>query len=128
MGQPVPEPPLVLIADDDSLVRVALRLAVSSRGWQVVEAADFEQLARCAAERPPDICLLDANMPGSDLGSRIDSLAAAGVSVVVMSGQHSSPPAADGLPFVRKPVELATLMRVLDDTMSTQATRSESHR
>ena len=54
----------ILIVDDDPVAREALEALLSSRGYQMVSAANgFEGLAR-AAEYTPDAILLDVMMPG----------------------------------------------------------------
>lgn len=124
MGQPVPPLPIVVIADDDSLVRVVLKMAVQSRGWVVREAQDFDELDQQTAREGATTCLLDINMPGPDLGSRIEFLQARGVLPVIMSGELEPPPIASTLPFLHKPVDLHELMRVLDEMMSGRAAHS----
>jgi two-component system, cell cycle response regulator len=54
----------ILIVDDDPIAREALEALLSSKGYQMVSAANgFEGLAR-AAEYTPDAVLLDVMMPG----------------------------------------------------------------
>jgi DNA-binding NarL/FixJ family response regulator len=57
----------ILIADDNDLVRRALRLALQSRGrWEVVEAKDGEDAVRKAKEVRPNLIILDLAMPVMD--------------------------------------------------------------
>ena len=54
----------ILIVDDDPVAREALVALLSSKGYQMISAANgFEGLAR-AAEYTPDAVLLDVMMPG----------------------------------------------------------------
>jgi DNA-binding NarL/FixJ family response regulator len=54
----------VLLADDHSLVRQALRLLLEREGFEVVgEAADGQQAIRLARRVLPDIAVLDLAMP-----------------------------------------------------------------
>ncbi|MFJ9713602.1 response regulator [Streptomyces sp. NPDC101234] len=56
----------VLLADDQEIVRTALRLVIDRReGLSVVgEAADGEQAVAQAIELQPDVVLMDVRMPG----------------------------------------------------------------
>lgn len=59
----------VLIADDHPLFCDALRhvLAQAIPGAEAVEANDYAQISdRMAADEPPELILLDLNMPGMD--------------------------------------------------------------
>src|SRR5690348_18469173 len=56
----------VLIVEDDSLTRAALRLLLERSGYRCAEAADGLQALSVARERPPRCVLLDLVMPGLD--------------------------------------------------------------
>ncbi|MYU21479.1 response regulator transcription factor [Streptomyces sp. SID8352] len=58
----------VLLADDQALLRSAFRVLVDSEpDMEVVgEASDGAEAARLAAERRPDVVLMDIRMPGTD--------------------------------------------------------------
>ena len=53
----------VLIVDDDPLLRAAIREVLTARRHLVDEAADGEQALARIAESPPDIVLLDLELP-----------------------------------------------------------------
>jgi diguanylate cyclase (GGDEF)-like protein/PAS domain S-box-containing protein len=62
-----PEPIRVLIADDIPELRTLLRTTLQGRGFQLVgEAGDGHEALRLAAEREPDVVVLDLGMPGVD--------------------------------------------------------------
>jgi CheY-like chemotaxis protein len=62
-----PLPPRVLIAEDETIVRLDLRSLLSSRGFEVVgEACDGEEAVALARELEPDLVMLDVKMPGLD--------------------------------------------------------------
>src|SRR5437016_5648983 len=69
--------PLVLIADDDQLVREMLKESLQSAGFKIAEAKDGEEaLLRIQQERPR-VVLLDLLMPkhsGLDVLDRIHKL------------------------------------------------------
>jgi DNA-binding NarL/FixJ family response regulator len=57
----------VLIADDDPLVREALRELLDGYGFEIVgEAGDGSEAVRLADERAPEVVLMDVRMPGMD--------------------------------------------------------------
>jgi two-component system, OmpR family, KDP operon response regulator KdpE len=59
-------PPKILIVDDEPQVRRALRTILTTQGCAVVEARDGEEALEEMKADPPDLVLLDINMPGID--------------------------------------------------------------
>jgi CheY-like chemotaxis protein len=57
---------MVLIIDDDRLIRMMLRDILEDASFSVAEAADGAEGVARAAELRPDLILLDAVMPGID--------------------------------------------------------------
>lgn len=112
----------VLIADDDALIRMALRLAVEQRGHTVLEAGNSDEFFDRLAESPVGLCVMDAAMPGASLSDRLDALRdgeRGAVPVAVMSG-YSRPPEVvqeQGIRFLSKPLELADLDSLLTDLL-----------
>ena len=79
---PSTDTPLVLVIDDDQLVRLLVEEALSTKGFRLLEAEDGETgLALVEAHRP-DIVLLDVMMPG------IDGFTACSRLRVMPHGQH----------------------------------------
>ncbi|HYW19573.1 MAG TPA: PleD family two-component system response regulator [Nodularia sp. (in: cyanobacteria)] len=60
------QPPLILVADDNKVIRLLLREAMEKEGYRVVEAADGKQCLLAYETFQPDIVLLDAIMPIMD--------------------------------------------------------------
>jgi two-component system KDP operon response regulator KdpE len=58
------EPVSVLLVDDDSFMRHALRVSLVARGYVVEEAENGEVGIRAVSQKPFDLVLLDVNMPG----------------------------------------------------------------
>jgi two-component system KDP operon response regulator KdpE len=56
----------VLIVDDESQIARALRVALSSRGYDVRTAGNGETALDLIASAPPDVVLLDLGLPGID--------------------------------------------------------------
>lgn len=56
----------VLIADDESIIRMGLRTILTEMGHTVLSAADGMEAISLAAREQPDIALLDVRMPFKD--------------------------------------------------------------
>jgi two-component system, response regulator PdtaR len=60
-------PTRVLIAEDETIIRLDLRGLLESAGFEVCgEARDGEEAVRLASETQPDVALLDVKMPRLD--------------------------------------------------------------
>jgi two-component system, OmpR family, response regulator len=59
-------PPVVLIVDDEPHIRELLAFALHKAGLNTLEAADGEAALAAARESPPDLVILDINMPRMD--------------------------------------------------------------
>lgn len=109
----------VLVVDDSLVVRTLLRRQLEEQGHNVVEAADGEAaLDRCAAE-PPDIILLDVEMPKLDGHGVLARLRAdpamADIPVVFLTARTTTDDVVEGLrlgahDYLRKPFEPAELV------------------
>jgi two-component system KDP operon response regulator KdpE len=56
----------ILVVDDEAQIRRALAVNLRARGYEVDLAATGEDALRVAAERHPDVVLLDLGLPGVD--------------------------------------------------------------
>ena len=56
----------ILIADDDPHIRQLLAFALRKAGLEVVESGDGESTLAAVAAQPPDLLVLDINMPKLD--------------------------------------------------------------
>jgi diguanylate cyclase (GGDEF)-like protein len=56
----------VLIADDSLVIRAVVRAGLESEGYHVVEAVDGAAALEGCRQDPPDVVLLDIEMPGLD--------------------------------------------------------------
>jgi len=59
-------PSTILIVDDDESIRELLRLHLSSAGYEVSVAEDAIVAGYMVLRRPPDLIILDVNMPHMD--------------------------------------------------------------
>jgi CheY-like chemotaxis protein len=57
---------LILVADDDDDVRELVVFRLVDAGYEVITAADGAEAVALAAERRPDLCLIDVMMPKLD--------------------------------------------------------------
>ena len=56
----------ILVADDESMIRLLCRVNLKVEGMEVLEAPDGEQALELARRERPDLVLLDVMMPGLD--------------------------------------------------------------
>jgi two-component system, OmpR family, KDP operon response regulator KdpE len=56
----------VLVVDDDPAIARALRINLTAQGYQVTLAADGASALRAAADRHPDVVVLDLGLPDLD--------------------------------------------------------------
>lgn len=111
--------PRILIADDSMVVRAVIRRQLGTEGYDLVEVSSGEAVLEVCKTAPPDVVLLDVEMPGL---SGYDVLAAmqadeelSGIPVVFLSGRVSADDVATGLrlgahDYLRKPVETGELL------------------
>lgn len=60
--------PTIVIADDNQVVRLGVRMALMRGGFRVVaEAADCGGAVSATLRERPDVCLLDVRMPGGGI-------------------------------------------------------------
>ncbi|HLK43130.1 MAG TPA: response regulator, partial [Thermoleophilia bacterium] len=59
-------PGRVLIAEDETIIRLDLRAMLERAGFEVVaEARDGDEALRLAVETAPDLAVVDVRMPGT---------------------------------------------------------------
>ncbi len=66
MNEPADNPVTVLVIDDEVQIRRLLRLTLEARGYRVFEATTGQEGLLEAAQRRPDIVLLDLGLPDLD--------------------------------------------------------------
>lgn len=62
----ITKPPLILVADDDKVIRIMLRDFMEKEGYRVVDVKDGQECLEAFHENKPDLVLLDAVMPNVD--------------------------------------------------------------
>jgi DNA-binding response OmpR family regulator len=125
----------VLIVDDEPNVRLVLGTALSSVGYEVVEAADGEKAIKILSsqERSFDLVLLDLQMPKLDGMEVLSQLRAAGsaVPVVILTAHGSIPEAVTAMKlgaidFLTKPITPEALRRVVAEVIARNATSPQT--
>ncbi len=108
----------VLAVDDDPAALEALAIALGELGYDVWQSLDGETALTLAAERQPDVILLDVHMPGMDgyeVCQRLTNTeATALIPVVFLTGETSREGRLKGLEagatdFLHKPCDLTEL-------------------
>ena len=57
-------PASILVVDDEPQIRRVLRTTLSTHGYEIAEAKTGEEAMEWLRKQPPDLVLLDMNMPG----------------------------------------------------------------
>jgi two-component system cell cycle response regulator len=111
--------PRILLADDSATVRALARMELEGAGFEVVEAADGEEALRLALAAPPDVVLLDIEMPVMDGYACVQALKAESstthVPVVFLTGRGGADDLARALKlgghdYLRKPPDPTELL------------------
>lgn len=106
----------LLIADDDPQLVRALRITLTSQGYDVVTAVDGRDAVARAASEHPDIVMLDLGMPGLDGIDVIHALRGWMTGpILVVSGRTGSADKVDALDagaddYVTKPFQMDELL------------------
>ena len=121
MVQPMrPVPPLILLAEDNEVTRMAVQDYLLQQGWSVITATDGHEAVRLAALRQPDLILMDVQMAGMNGVQAIEQIRTsddplvAFVPIIVLTAhamvgakEHFLAAGADD--YVSKPFKLADL-------------------
>ena len=110
---------LLLVVEDDPLVRMTLVEGLSESGFEVLESEDAEEALQLLGRRPEIVALLtDINLPGADgfALARAARVLRPGLPVVYASGRLREPEpgrAVPGAPFLAKPFTVASAAATL---------------
>jgi CheY-like chemotaxis protein len=116
------EAPVLLVVEDDFLVRLTLADALSDGGFEVLEAADAKEALTLVCDRDDIAAMLtDINLPGGSDGfalARAARVIRPQLPVVYASGRYGSAAegqAVDGSRFLAKPFTPSLAAAVLHD-------------
>jgi two-component system cell cycle response regulator DivK len=108
----------ILIADDKDSSRELIRTVLERSGYHVFEASDGQEALEQARRNPPDLILLDLQMPRLDgfdtlrelrREQRFSSLPVVALTAYAMQGDREKALAAGFTSYVTKPVNLTEL-------------------
>jgi two-component system OmpR family response regulator len=119
-GDSSPDGVRVLVVDDDELICRQMASGLSAAGYQVITAYDGTHAIEQAENSPPDVAIVDLEMPtgGLTVIKHLKKLSGPAVHVIVMTGHDDEQNRRDAFDagtddFVVKPTGLAELKRRL---------------
>jgi signal transduction histidine kinase len=120
-GESTPTGVRVLVVDDDVVICRQMAAGLASSGYQVVTAHDGARALAQAEETPPDLAIVDLEMPGTnglDVIRRLKQMFGPAVHIIVMTGHDDEGSHAEAFDagtddFVVKPTGMSELRRRL---------------
>lgn len=115
---------MILVVDDDPLVRSAIARALTELGYKVREAADGVEALAALGEDPLSLVILDYVMPGMDGADVAREIAALDPDLpVIFSTGHAAlralrAAAGDDVPILQKPFTLDELDDLLRERLA----------
>jgi two-component system, cell cycle response regulator len=109
----------VLIADDSLVIRAVVRSGLEDEGYRVIEAVDGPDALEQCRQQPPDVILLDIEMPGLDgyqvLSELKSDAGLKNIPVVFLTSRSGMADVVAGLrggahDYLKKPFEAAELL------------------
>ncbi len=122
--------PKVLLVDDEPQVRLAVRRYLELQGLDILEAGSCQSAIDSCRDSRPDAVLLDYMLPDGNALTLLPSLLEAqpDVPVIILTAHGTVDLAVQAMKagaehFVTKPLELATLNRILQRALENQRNR-----
>jgi two-component system, OmpR family, KDP operon response regulator KdpE len=106
----------ILVVDDDRPLLRALHITLSARGYDVHAAPDARTALSMAADRPPDLAIVDLGLPDLDGINVITALRGwSDAPIIVLSARHSEPAKINALDagaddYITKPFGMGELL------------------
>jgi Response regulator containing CheY-like receiver, AAA-type ATPase, and DNA-binding domains len=112
-------PARVLIIDNELLVRWSLSAGLGLAGFEAVTASSGAEALTLARQPPhPDVVLLDSRLYDTDPAALLEDLRLAAPRcrflMLTTAGQEMPTPPWDGIIVIRKPFDLAEVVRLVD--------------
>jgi len=123
----------ILIVDDEDSIRRNLKTYFASQGFNVETAADGKSGIEICRSRQVDVALLDLKLPdmsGLEVLSQIKTIAP-GLAVIIITAFGDVRTAVEAIKlkadnFVLKPIELASLLVIVNNCLENYARRKEA--
>lgn len=113
--------PTILLVDDDEIFRTRLARAFGRRGYEVHEAANYDEAMRAAREQSPEFAVIDMRMPGKSGLELLRDLKAVDSTtrIVMLTGYGSIATAVEAVRlgadnYVSKPAGAKDIMAAFD--------------
>lgn len=128
-GAATSKAPVILVGDDDPVVRVAIQRSLESNGYRCRLADDGATTFAMARTEPPDAIILDINMPGMDGFQVLYSLrnvwATRFIPVLMLTASHDRQDVMRGgllgaSDYMTKPFDLETLVTRVDRLLASR--------
>lgn len=121
---------LILIAEDEDIVRETLAEEFGDRGFEVLEASDGLQALKLAREKNPDLLLTDLKMPGLDGMELVEKLAQE-LPIILMTAYGTVSNAVlamerGAFSFVEKPIDWQHLFALVEKALQHGALKREN--
>lgn len=116
----------ILVAEDNAALRELVRETVEGLGYEVIEAVDGEEALRKIRESPPDLVLLDIQMPKLDgtavlqrirQDQRLAALPVIALTAFAMRGDREKGIEAGFDNYLAKPVAVRELKKLLKEML-----------
>jgi len=113
----------ILVVDDEPQIRRVMRVALSAQGYEVIDAKSGEEALEKVRREPPDLVLLDMNLPGFDGLEVCRSLRTGSeVPIIIVSVRNSEPDKVRALDagaddYVTKPFGMPELLARIRATL-----------
>ena len=115
--------PRVLIIDDDASVRQSIKNVLNAAGYEVVTAADADEVPSQIVPDHIDLVLLDLNLPsrsGWDVFEHLTTQRPSTPVIIItrMSNQYQTALAAGVGALMEKPIEVPALLKTMDELLA----------
>jgi DNA-binding NtrC family response regulator len=121
----------ILLVDDEAAPRFAVRRFLKSRGFDIEEAGDCAEAKAKFRAFAPDVVVLDFRLPDGTALDLIPAFRASVAAIVVLTAYASIDTAVEAVKlgadqFLTKPVELETLVTLIERAVENQRNRQKT--
>jgi DNA-binding response OmpR family regulator len=119
----VKRPPLVLIVDDDEMIRRLVRTVLEADDFEVIEAKNGEQALAIMDDKAPAVVVLDVMMPGLNGVEVCRQLDHGHVKVIILTARDDAELADECMEagadaFLTKPFSSIQLLDLVEDLLA----------